>query len=618
MAEFSKLYLTSRGQSLMAKVIAGEVTSLTFTKVSTSSQVYAESALEALTALSNVKQTNSVTKVTITNSTSVKVETAFTNESLTAGYYLRSLGLYATDPDLGEILYAVCVETSGYCYMPAYNGVTVSSAYIQLYTTVGNSDNVSLAVYSGAYATVEDIEDLEEEIADLQAYIGYTDSDIYGVEVDFANKKFTRLAGAADKAGGTGFDGINAFGGRKRCNVTDAGTVLAYYGDAGYSTTGALTSAVTLEGDYSSDSAGTYSSTDGTTTFPVGTKVQVMVEQPKFYYRVVPLVTEIIDAGEEKGFYLRKARYYVSDTKKTGFKVHPAFMCNGDENDFIYLAAFEGSLYDVSASAYITDDSQVADFTASTGDQLSSIANVTPASGLTQNLTRANTRILAENRGSGWEQAYAATIAASQLLMLVEYGSFNMQSNIGNGVVSKTDDGSTNMAELTGATVTLGNASGEVENTNGYKPVSYRGEENLWGNIWGWVDGMNEENPSTFASGDRGTLYVADHGFADNTGDSPYEDTGIHPCYTTGGYINAFGYSEDFDWLFVPVEIGGNSALPVSDYFRNAYTGWRVGVLGGQWAYSLRAGAFSLYLDSASSYRGRGIGGRLVYVPSAA
>jgi hypothetical protein len=38
--------------------------------------------------------------------------------------------------------------------------------------------------------------------------------------------------------------------------------------------------------------------------------------------------------------------------------------------------------------------------------------------------------------------------------------------------------------------------------------------------------------------------------------------------------------------------------------------------LGGRWAYGSFAGAFCWGLDIASSYRGRDVGGRLVYVPS--
>lgn len=580
MAEFSKLVITNKGQALLAKMIAGEG-SVEFTKVSASSTAYTDAQLEGLTSLSNVKQTSLISKITRTNGVAIKVEAAFTNTELTAGYYMKALGLYAVDPDDGEILYAVTRETSGNCYMPAYNGITVSGAYVQLVTTVGNAENVSLEVDQAAVATIGDIQDLQKQIADLEAFIGYSDEDIFGVEVDFVNKKFTRLSGAVNRTPGAAFDSINAFGGRKRCNVADDGTVTAYYGDSGYTTTGKNAA---------------------------GTPVQVMVEQPKFYYKVVPMVLE----KGVKGMKIRKARYYVSDTLKPGFKVHPAFVENGNVNPYIYLAAFEGSLFDTSANAYILDDSQVADFAA---DKLSSIAGVKPISGLQQNLTRGNTRLLARKRGAGWEQAYAATAAASQLLMLIEYASFNMQSAIGNGVTNKTDDGVSSMTEITGATANLGNASGSVTNANDYNIVSYRGEENFWGNIWTWVDGMNEENPATFTSGMAGTLHVADHGFADDTKASPYKNTGIHPIQGSG-YVSAFGYSEEFDWLFIAVEYSGNSSLPVGDYAWNNNSGWRVAILGGRWYGGAGAGAFCWGLNDASAARSRNVGGRLVYVPS--
>lgn len=332
-----------------------------------------------------------------------------------------------------------------------------------------------------------------------------------------------------------------------------------------------------------------------------------MVEQPKFYYKVVPLEIE----KKKKGGITRKVRYYVSDTPKAGFKLHPAFIENGNENEKIYLAAFEGSLYDSSASTYILDDSQVADFAA---DLLCSIANAKPLSGLTQNATRANVRKLAEKRGSGWEQAYIATASASQMLMLIEYASFNMQSAIGQGAVNKTDDGSSNMAEATGVTINLGNASGTASNANGVQFVSYRGEENFWGNIWGWIDGINEY---TDATTHEGTIYIADHSFADDTGTGAYEDAGIIAVYGNG-YVSAFCYSEKYDWLFIPGELLGNTALPVGDYCWNGNTGWRVAILGASWDNGLDAGAFCWHLYDASSYRCRHIGGRLVYVPSKA
>ena len=602
MAEFNKLIITNKGQALMAKLIAG-TTTVEFTKIRTSTNVYTNTQILTLTALANVKQTTDVSRVIRTNNVAVQVEGAIENSNLTTGYKINSVGLYAKDPDEGEILYAVAsvASSDNGAWMPPFNGVAVSGAYFKLITTVSNSDNVSLRVDQAAVATVGDIQDLQNQIADLEAFIGYKDDDIYGVEVDFVNKKFTRLAGAVGKSGGASFDGVHCFGGRKRCNLTDDGKVVAYHSDAGYSETGALTQAITI----------------GETTYSVGTKVQTMVEQPKFYYKVVPLELEIISEGDNYGHHMRKGRYYVSPVPKLGFKLHPAFIRDGKEKDFIYLSAFEGSLYDVSANAYILDDSQVASFVASTGDKLSSIANAKPMSGLTQDMTRAKTRIIAENRGTGWEQETVQMASASQLLMLVEYATFNMQTAIGNGNVSKTDDGATNMAENTGATTSLGNASGVVTNTNGILIVSYRGEENPWGNMWKWVDGINIQNPTPFAAGQHGNVYVADHGFADGISASPYEDTGIHPCYGEG-YVSAFGYNEKFDWLFIPTEHSGNSSLPVGDYMYNNQPGWRVAHLGSYWAYGSRAGTFCWTLYYAASYRTRHIGGRLVYVPDVA
>ncbi len=596
MAEFSKLVITNKGQALLAKMIAGSG-NIEFTKVSASSTAYTDAQLEGLTSLSTVKQTSPISKVTRTNEVAIKVEAAFSNTELTAGYYMKALGLYATDPDDGEVLYAVTRETSGNCYMPAYNGITVSGAYVQLVTTVGNAENVSLEVDMAAVATIGDIQELQKQIADLEAFIGYSSDDIFGVEVDFVNKKFTRLAGAVNRTPGAGFDDITCFGGRRRCNLTDDGRVVAYYGEEGFTTTGELTQTV----DKNPEGA----EFNPDLKFPPGTKVQVMVEQPRFYYKVVPLKVEKVGKGE----IARKVRYYVSDKPKLGFKLHPAFIENGKENEKIYLAAFEGSLYDTSAKVYILDDSQVADFD---NDVFCSIANAKPMSGLTQNATRANVRKLAEKRGSGWEQSYAATVSASQMLMLIEYASFNMQSAIGDGAVHKTDDGSSNMAEPTGVTVNLGNASGTASNTNGIQFVTYRGEENFWGNIWWWVDGMNEYMDAT---SHEGTIYIADHAFADDSGTGAYEDAEIIAVFGNG-YVSAFCYSEKYDWLFIPGELLGNTALPVGDYHWNEHTGWRVARLGSCWHGGPSAGAFFWTLNYASPFRYRTIGGRLVYVPS--
>ena len=689
MAEFKQLIITNKGQALMAKMLAG-TGNVQFTKISISDTTYTDAQLQALTALTSIKQTTLVSKVIRTNDVAVQIEGAITNTGVVTGYYMRAIGLYALDPQDGEILYAVTIASVA-GYMPPYNGITVSGAFFKLVTTVSNASSVSLNVDPGAVATIGNITDLQIQISDLQAYLGYTDVNIVGVEADFVNKTFTRLSGAVNRTAGAMFDNIKAFGGRKRCNVTDTGVVVAYYGDPGYTETGKLIQAITVGG----------------ITYPVGTVVQVMVEQPKFYYKVVPVSLEKVEFKEVdtiavtavptadgnltitldnvvvtvpvttadntttlvatkiraaaysgwttggsaasvtftciksgtkitatfaaastgvtatvtktqpgyigKGFHLRKARYYVSDTMKPGFKLHPAFIVNNVKKTFIYLSAFEASLFDVSASAYILDDAQVADFTVTIGDKICSIANAKPISGLTQDLIRAKTRILANNRGSGWQQAYGATVAASQMLFMIEYASFNTQEKIGFGVLNKPYiDANGNDSEPTGATTLLGNASGSVTNVNGWNVVTYRGEENFWGNIWKFVDGLN-----VYAYGEH-SLYVADNGFTDNINTAPYKDAGI-TIAKANGYISAFAYNEEFDWLFFASETLGNTSVPVGDYlYQNATAAsWFIALLGGSWNYSSSGGGFCWSVDTASSYRSRIIGGRLVYVPAA-
>ena len=168
MAEFSKLVITGKGQELIAKMLAGKK-SIEFTKISVSSMQYTLAELEKLKTLGEVRQTGAVTKIAWTDKAAVKVETAFNNKDLTEGYYMRSLGLYAKDPGVGEVLYAVAAETSGNCYMPPYNRHTVTGVCIRLVTTVGNAKNVSLEVDEATAATVGDVQELREQVEDIKA-----------------------------------------------------------------------------------------------------------------------------------------------------------------------------------------------------------------------------------------------------------------------------------------------------------------------------------------------------------------------------------------------------------------------------------------------------------------
>ena len=87
--------------------------------------------------------------------------------------------------------------------------------------------------------------------------------------------------------------------------------------------------------------------------------------------------------------------------------------------DKAYYSAFNGSLYDTSASSAILDDAQVMDAAA---DLLMSRSGAKPASGLTQNLTKANLEKLANNIGTGYGLADVYAEMAVTWLMMIEYG----------------------------------------------------------------------------------------------------------------------------------------------------------------------------------------------------
>lgn len=573
MAEFKRVVITRNGQTLMAKLMSGTGT-VEFTKIGVSSTTYTDTQLEALTSLSGVKQTAPITNIARNNNASVTVEGAISNEELTVGYYMQTIGLYAKDPDAGEILYAV-TNASVAGYMPPFNNRTPSGAQFKLTTTVGNAENVTLQIDPSSVATIGDINRLETSLNDLQAYVGYAEKGVLGLEADFENNKFTRLGDAVGRTPGASFDGFNMYGGRRRVNLADDGTVNAVFGDGGYTED--------------------------------GSNGQVMVEQPVFYYKVVPLKTQPVADGH--GQNLMKARYYVSDQPRAGFKLHPAFKDHtGKTRQKVYVSAYESTIFDTSEGVYLKLDEQVADFAS---DKLSSIANAKPASGTTQSLTRENARKLANNRGQGWHQQTLATASMSQLLFIIEYASFNSQEKLGRGRTGVADDGATSQTSNTGSTQTLGNKSGSVD-VDGYAIPTYRGEENLWGNIFSIVDGFTLEgkgkNNGWYALGD----------YQENGIDGSYKPFGF-TIAKANGYVKYFGYSEDADFAFIPGETNGgaNSALPVGDYLyqNNALNGFLVARLGGNWSNGADAGLFHWALNSAFSHRARSLGARLVYAP---
>lgn len=481
-----------------------------------------------------------------------------------------------------------------------------NTAKSNLDASVATANNVLQSLSAENASAASNIDELKSEnfnsqeilsgVADIRAYLGITADDIVGIQIDYKNKTFKRLAGAANLTKGSDFDKFTMFGGRKRCNVADDGSIVAWYGDA----------------DYKED----------------GSMGQVMVYQPKFYYLVCPVEYDPIDTGI--GYHLRKANYYVSEKPRAGFRLHPAFYdASGNEIDYFLTSAYEGSIYDASASAYLLNDEQVMN----TGeDKFSSIAGARPASGSSQNLTRPNIEAMAQNRGTNWHGDLIKQVSAEQMLMIIEMGMMNLQTAIAQGVVSLPwttgSDTTSSYAAATGSTASLGNGTGRAEKTTTYEggvakeytvdgktSVCWRGKENFWGNIWKFVYGINIWGNGKMGGGQP--YICSDFSFAESKNSGNYEPAGF-TVTNANGYISAMGYSTACDWLFIASECLGNSSLPVGDYtyITVNLNGYRIARLGGPWDGWDGAGGFYWHLVNGVGSRVRNVGGRLVYIPT--
>jgi len=343
----------------------------------------------------------------------------------------------------------------------------------------------------------------------------------------------------------------------------------------------------------------------GTANFG-GADGQVMVETPKFYFNHTLVSTT--------------NSWYISKYDLPGYELHPAFWKDGQQVDYRYMSAFEGGMYDASTGTMCAKASIPSSIYAS-GDKMTSVAGTWAKT----NETRAEYRTMAAQRGTGWRQLDYYLHSAVQLLYLVEYANFNSQTMIGGGRSNLTGGGWTadSYIGLTGLSIPDGNGTNSVMSGTlydidgtGYATdyMTYRGIENLFGNVWKMVDGITWDGTWTGSAAAQ-PVYVTNNStyFADQVStnmqhlcDAPY--IGAASDYI-GNIVNVTG--------FIPSAGGGTATEEICDYYyQYSEVGrdyWRVVLVGGVANAGGRAGVFSLAAIDAWSHAHVGFGGRLSY-----
>lgn len=145
MAAFPKMTLTNAGQALQTKVLAGET--LTFTRIALGDGQLNGQPIAPLTALISQKATVEVDFVRVVNTTTAQAAGFFSNEDISTGFWWRETGLFAQDPDVGEILYGYTNAGDAGDYIPTVEDTRIEK-YIYCSIAVANADTVNITIPS--------------------------------------------------------------------------------------------------------------------------------------------------------------------------------------------------------------------------------------------------------------------------------------------------------------------------------------------------------------------------------------------------------------------------------------------------------------------------------------
>lgn len=152
---FPKLTLTDAGRALIVKGMAGAT--INFTKLALGNGEAPEN-IRGMTELSNLIADMQITNIEVGEGCA-ELEGSFDNGDLSTSFFASELGVYAEDPDSGEVLYAYANAGERAAYMPAYSESSFERTTFKLVVVIGDAEHVTAIIgeYSG-YTTKEEFE----------------------------------------------------------------------------------------------------------------------------------------------------------------------------------------------------------------------------------------------------------------------------------------------------------------------------------------------------------------------------------------------------------------------------------------------------------------------------
>lgn len=268
-------------------------------------------------------------------------------------------------------------------------------------------------------------------------------------------------------------------------------------------------------------------------------------------------VPEFYVAAKRNG---TKQYFYVSDKPKTGMTKHPG---SGK-----YVGRYHMNSNGYSATGY----SPYVD------------------------MTRATARNKAKSVGSKFHLYDFATYCAIIFLYIVEFADWNCQNKIAYGR-AKGQSSAVNSGKTDTMVYHTGTAGSRI--SDGAAAMQYRWIENLWGNVFQWVDGFNANGKTAYYCTDPSK-------YADDT------STGYTNIGTLPGSVWIKDLTVTDNGLLIPKTSGGSETTYVPDYVYSSSSGWCVLCVGGSWDSGAYAGLLCFGAHGTSSYSDSLVSARLL------
>lgn len=159
MSTWNEGVYTQKGLALLAKLTQG--TSLNITRAVAGTGKVSDTSLNIQTAVTNPKQELTFQTAYYPEVGTCKLPMYLTNDGVTATYNIHQIGLYATDPDEGEILYFIAQSTNG-TEIPSFDLAPGFTATWTFYFKYGQANDVNVTVNPNNAVTPDMLEEVKK------------------------------------------------------------------------------------------------------------------------------------------------------------------------------------------------------------------------------------------------------------------------------------------------------------------------------------------------------------------------------------------------------------------------------------------------------------------------